>query len=215
MFFCRRGTRRLAGALPLLPEMAAGWLLALGLAAQAVAQQQQPTLVSTPLGPVRGLSTADVIDGHAGVRGDGVETFFGVPYAEPPVGPLRFMPAVAKTPWKDTIDARAYGHQCLQKSPLLGAEDCLLLNIWRPSGTAAQGSLPVMVWIHGGSFDSGTGGSLETPANPFDGSKLAAQVLTPHRFLIHPSPRPRLILTSSSPHPHAHRILSGCDRSRD
>ena len=57
-----------------------------------------------------------------------------------------------------------------------GDEDCLLLNVWRKAGTTSSSSpLPVMFWIHGGSFNGGTGGSSEGLANPFDGRHLVAR----------------------------------------
>ena len=84
-----------------------------------------------------------------------VEAFKGIPYAEPPVGQLRFAPAAAKSPFAASYRAQLYGKPCLQPADgLYGAaadEDCLFLNIWRPqrTGTAAP-LLPVLFWIHGG-----------------------------------------------------------------
>ncbi|ELU40643.1 lipase I [Rhizoctonia solani AG-1 IA] len=69
----------------------------------------------------------------------------GVPYAQPPVGGLRFRKPVAFTP-NGTIVAQTYGPRCLQSAIVNDAsEDCLTLNIWRPHGIT--GPLPVMVWI--------------------------------------------------------------------
>ena len=98
--------------------------------------------------------------------------------AEAPVGLLRFAPAQPKLPWAvdQRLNAHEYGHQCLQGSPLSGDEDCLLLNVWRAAGTTSSSSpVPVMLWIHGGSFNGGTGGSSEGLANPFDGRHLVAR----------------------------------------
>ncbi|HZQ84314.1 MAG TPA: carboxylesterase/lipase family protein, partial [Acidimicrobiales bacterium] len=96
--------------------------------------------------------------------------------AAPPVGDLRFRPPQPAAPWPGTLDATAFGPASLQNaSPLeqmLGAaqletsEDCLTLNIWTPAADGAQ--RPVMVWIHGGAFVTGTG------ATPwYDGTSFA------------------------------------------
>jgi para-nitrobenzyl esterase len=106
-----------------------------------------------------------------GVVQAGVASFKGIPYAAAPVGPLRWRPP-QPAPESSTIrTADAYGPACLQPSmPGLGSyrmsEDCLTLNVFRPS--EIEDPLPVMLWIHGGSYVAGTAGD---PL--FDGSKLA------------------------------------------
>ena len=106
-----------------------------------------------------------------GVVQAGVASFKGIPYAEAPVGPLRWR-APQPPPESSTIrTADEYGPACPQPSTQGSEsyrmnEDCLTLNVFRPFDT--EGPLPVMVWIHGGSFVSGTAGD---PL--FDGSKLA------------------------------------------
>ncbi|CAE6423129.1 unnamed protein product, partial [Rhizoctonia solani] len=73
-----------------------------------------------------------------------------IPYAQPPIGNLRFRKPVAFTP-NGTINAQNYGPRCLQSTIVVDAsEDCLTLNIWRPHEMTEP--LPVMVWIYGGSF---------------------------------------------------------------
>ena len=97
-----------------------------------------------------------------GVIIEGVVSYKGVPYAAPPVGPLRWRAPRAATSWRGVRAASAYGNACLQparnpQSPPLGAqisEDCLYLNVWRPARASAN--LPVMVWIHGGSLVTGS-----------------------------------------------------------
>ena len=136
-----------------------------------------PVVVSTPLGDVEGLRASD-----------GTEAFKGMPFAEPPLGALRFAPAEPKAAWTGTLDAHEYGHQCLQGG-LFGSgstwgegnEDCLLVNVWRPRGTTPQSNLPVMFFIHGGAFVLGSGGSIEEGTNEhtgmYDGAKLASNGL--------------------------------------
>jgi para-nitrobenzyl esterase len=103
-----------------------------------------------------------------GVVQAGVAAFKGIPYAAAPVGPLRWRPP-QPPPESSTIRmAYDYGPACLQPSMRepRASEDCLTLNVFKPY--ESEDGLPVMVWIHGGSFVSGTAGD---PL--FDGTKLA------------------------------------------
>lgn len=105
---------------------------------------------------------------------EGVSSFKGVPFAAPPVGPLRWRAPRAAEPWSQPRDARQVGAICIQPpsggdpgvGPLPMSEDCLTLNVWTPAGQA--GPLPVMVWIHGGGFNNGSG-----TAALYDGTNLA------------------------------------------
>ncbi|XP_049850078.1 esterase FE4-like [Schistocerca gregaria] len=86
--------------------------------------------------------------------------FQGIPYAEPPVGDLRFQPPVTKAAWSGVRDALAVGSQCPQisGSGTAGSEDCLFLNVFGPQTALQQGTQKaVMVFIHGGCFTSGYG----------------------------------------------------------
>ncbi len=92
-----------------------------------------------------------------------VESFLGVPYASPPVGPLRWKPPQAVQPWTGVRKAIEFGPRPMQ-GRVFGdmifrdagpSEDCLYLNIWIPDTQAAHGRLPVMVWIYGGGFVAG------------------------------------------------------------
>src|SRR5690606_17662437 len=96
-------------------------------------------VVTTASGPLRGVASG------------GLEQFLGVPYAAPPLGPLRFAPPAAPEPWTEVRDASQVGSICLQPTGA-GAEDCLTLNVYRPAQRDPSAALPVMVWIHGGSF---------------------------------------------------------------
>jgi len=106
-------------------------------------------VVPAPAGDVVGL-----VEG----RNEPVEVFRGIPYAQPPVGDLRWRAPEPVEPWEGTLQAVAFGPQCVQGNGGGNAsEDCLFLNIWRPTGPIAE-PLPVMVWIHGGSYTNGDGG---------------------------------------------------------
>jgi para-nitrobenzyl esterase len=108
------------------------------------------TLVQTAAGAVRGASADDHL------------LFAGIPYAAPPVGPLRWRAPQPPIPWQGVRDASKFGARCVQDTtsdPDFGrsiSEDCLTLNVWAPSSRAAE-RLPVMVWIHGGAFVNGSG----------------------------------------------------------
>jgi para-nitrobenzyl esterase len=96
-------------------------------------------------------------------KADGtVRAFLGIPYARPPVGPLRWKPPVPAAKWKGVRQATEFGSHCMQptvykdmifRDPGI-SEDCLTLNVWT-SATDAKAKLPVMVWIFGGGFAAG------------------------------------------------------------
>lgn len=117
--------------------------------------------VETPSGPV------------IGARDGGVRSFLGIPFAEPPVGPLRFAPPVAKGAWTEPFDASTFGPACPQGAglgpvPTDQDEDCLTVNVWTPD--PAPDNAPVMLFIHGGGFTIGSG------AQPvYDGANLASR----------------------------------------
>ena len=104
---------------------------------------------------------------------DGIESFKGIPFAAPPVGPLRWRPPAAPAGWSGNRDAGATGAICIQApsngdpgvGPGPASEDCLTLNVWTPAGRA--GARPVMVWIHGGGYNNGSG-----TAALYDGAAL-------------------------------------------
>ncbi|XP_006882641.1 PREDICTED: carboxylesterase 5A [Elephantulus edwardii] len=111
-----------------------------------------------------------------------VDVFLGIPFASPPLGPLRFAPPTPALPWKNLRNATSYPNLCLQSPEWLKtdesllkvhypkltvSEDCLYLNIYAPADAFLGSSLPVMVWFPGGAFETGS-------ASIFDGSALAA-----------------------------------------
>lgn len=138
-----------------------------------------PRIRATACGAVEGLDDPAVA---------GVWAWKGIPFAKPPVGPLRWHAPVAPEPWSGIRPAHEFGAGCLQNGRIygpglnnryddsiaatlntpVGSEDCLSLNIWRPA-TSATG-LPVLFFIHGGSNVSGYG------ADPiYDGARLARE----------------------------------------
>lgn len=126
-----------------------------------------------------------------------IRAFMGIPYAQPPVGKLRWQPPKIPTKWRNTRDATQPGPACWQAGnndawvwshgSFNKSEDCLTLNIWSASDS---NNLPVMVWFHGGSHTSGM-----SHEKIFDGTALAEKdvvVVTanyrlgPLGFLAHP-----------------------------
>ncbi|MBL8519881.1 MAG: carboxylesterase family protein, partial [Betaproteobacteria bacterium] len=101
-----------------------------------------------------------------GVQENGLDVFKGVPFAAPPVGPLRWRPPATVAAWQGARAADRFSPICMQRGaypehapPEPMSEDCLYLNLWVPAG-AADRKLPVMVWIHGGGL---VNGSASTP----------------------------------------------------
>ncbi|CAG2105292.1 unnamed protein product, partial [Medioppia subpectinata] len=107
--------------------------------------------VNTSIGVVRGR-TLHVLDTN-------VDQFLGIPYAEPPVGKLRFAkPEPISKPFPNIIDATTFKNSCLHPPDHTGpdlpiSEDCLVLNIWTTNTTALK---PVMFWIYGGGLEFGS-----------------------------------------------------------
>jgi len=125
-------------------------------------EQELPLEVETQQGPVRGFIQEDV-----------ARTFLGIPYAKPPVGPLRFALPEPAEPWADTREATAWSPACMQNESTAQtqSEDCLYLNVFTPKSmrrSEREQGLPVMVWIHGGRYLTG-----ET--SMFPGHNLAAR----------------------------------------
>lgn len=87
-----------------------------------------------------------------------IYSFRGIPFAEPPIGELRFRPPVSITTLGGTFDARSYGNVCPQNAAfgtLTSGEDCLSLNVYVPEVDDGNKTLPVMIWLHGGTFTTG------------------------------------------------------------
>jgi len=97
---------------------------------------------------------------HGAVSGS-VARFLDIPFAAPPVGELRWRPPQPPKAWTGVRDATQLGPTCFQMRRVTPdvrqSEDCLQLNVWTPANFKPGGKLPVMVWIHGGSFTGGSG----------------------------------------------------------
>ncbi|CAN7535313.1 carboxylesterase/lipase family protein [Rhizobacter sp. LjRoot28] len=127
--------------------------------ATATVPAADPLVRTTAFGKVEGLANT----------ASATYAWLGIPYAQPPVGALRWMPPKEPSAWTMPLATKAFGRSCAQPGSfyappkaddgfsrdiantfgqVMGAEDCLSLNIWRPASDAAQ--LPVIVWFHGG-----------------------------------------------------------------
>ncbi|KAE8363425.1 Alpha/Beta hydrolase protein [Aspergillus caelatus] len=134
--------------------------------------------------PTVTLKNGTVIGRRNGL--EGIQRFLGIPYAQPPVGPLRLQQAVPLNLSFGTLNASSMGPACYGKSnsKYKQSEDCLTLNIWRPDEvgkTASSPLVPVFVWLYGGGL---TGGYVGDPR--FDGSNivtLSAQIKKPVIFV--------------------------------
>ena len=106
-------------------------------------------VINTTIGPIQGFAQS------------GINNFLGVPYAQPPVGALRWTAPVAPKASGTTLQTVAYSNFCPQGLSELsaggGAEDCLYLNVQGPSAATSSSNLPVMFWIHGGGLTTGSG----------------------------------------------------------
>ena len=166
-------------------------MLALTLSSWAFAQNR----VKTANGALEG-----VFDKNSGVR-----SFKGIPFAEPPVGDLRWKPPQPVKNWQGERKADKFGPRCMQR-PIFGdmnfrsngmSEDCLYLNVWTPAKSGGE-KLPVLVYFFGGGFVAGDGSE-----GRYDGESMAKKgivaVTVNYRlsvfgFFAHPE------LTKESPH---------------
>lgn len=169
--------------------------LALSAAGLPFAAQAQPVIVAQ--GKLAGETLTD-----------GTRVFRGIPYAEAPIGELRWKPPTAADGWKGTRDATKFGPACMQVEAAPGtdsvyaepipamSEDCLSLNVWTPKGAKKA---PVMVWIHGGGLYGGAASSAFYDARNIAAKGEVVVVSINYRlglfgFLSHPG------LSAESPH---------------
>ena len=142
-----------------------GWLVCFPVPTDA-------QVVELEQGFVRGLSESRV------------HVYKGIPYAAPPIGHLRWQPPQPSTAWEDTLSAETFSAGCVQD--VVGSrppwteefmhqgevsEDCLYLNVWTQAAYSEQPK-PVLVYIHGGAFQEGSGSVAV-----YDGSSLAQKGL--------------------------------------
>ncbi|XP_075214044.1 esterase E4-like isoform X2 [Lycorma delicatula] len=135
--------------------------------------------ITTPQGDIESI-TKKTVSGHE------IQAFLGIPFAKPPIGELRFKSPIPFGKWKGVLKASKDGNACLQKpifstlsdsldktssdldekftssqtssSSLIGSEDCLYLNVFTPD-TSVSKKYPVMFYLHGGGFYSGSSDS--------------------------------------------------------
>ena len=132
-----------------------------------------------------GAATAEIETGKvAGYVRQGIFCFKGIPYGDTTAAPNRFRPPAKPKPWTGVRSSRQYGYVApqdkgtgrlndeeaflFQWNDSVEGEDCLRVNVWTP-GIHDAGRRPVMVWLHGGGFEAGSGNDI--PA--FDGENLA------------------------------------------
>jgi len=152
----RRGTAALTGVVAALVLSACGSSAATTSTTATTAVVPSPSAavvggdpltLRTPQGVVHGTATA------------GTRAFLGVPFAAPPVGPLRWRPPQPAAPWTSTLQATRTSAPCPQIVPIVGtfegSEDCLYANVYTPAAVPAR-PRPVMVWIYGGGFQVGS-----------------------------------------------------------
>jgi para-nitrobenzyl esterase len=150
--------------------------------------------------------TVRIASGEISGTGTDVRVYRGIPYAAPPVGPLRWRPPQLPAPWRGVRDGSVFGSDPMQVRhpyPIRRslapdvAEDCLTLNVWTPAEVPAQGA-PVVVWFDGGAYVAMSGARALN-----DGTRYAQRgvvfVSVNFRvgvfgFLAHPA------LTAESPH---------------
>lgn len=152
-------------------------------------------MVKTKQGMIEGIQSND----------GKTRIFKGVPYAQPPVGQLRFRRPQEREPWQGVLPCKVFSPKCpqadLTKEGFYAKEfyendlttmneDCLYLNIWTPADATPESRLPVLFWIHGGAFMHGCGSEKEFDGEGF-GKKGVILVSVNYRvnvfgFFAHP-----------------------------
>ncbi|KAF5319917.1 hypothetical protein D9611_011051 [Ephemerocybe angulata] len=168
----------------------------IALALQAAVTSAAPSLEA------RAAPTITVSGGtFVGATSGTVQQFYGIPFAEPPVGNLRFRLPKGITSYNGTIDATNYGPSCPQQAVSLpivqglaaeaidylvnsifgqvfpDSEDCLTLNVVKPASATASSKLPVLVWIFGGGFELGSPSMYDGSAHVTKSQKMGQPVI--------------------------------------
>ncbi len=158
---------------------------------------EEPGKVATDIltDPVR-IDTGYISGAIIGEKGKEVRIYRGIPYAAPPVGDLRWKPPQPAAPWQGIRECIEFGKSSPQLptmnidlSDMPQSEDCLYLNVLTPAKEASD-NLPVMVWLHGGSYniESGSNPIVNSPKLPQKGVVLVTinMRLGPFGLLAHP-----------------------------
>jgi para-nitrobenzyl esterase len=137
---------KIFGTLACVLCLVQAWIPAASAQAPASSAGSNPD-VSVSSGKLRGSLNAD-----------GVAVFRNIPFAEPPVGDLRWKEPVPAKAWTGVRDATTFGPMCNQNDnpQLPHSEDCLQVNVWTPKWPMTS-RVPVMVWFHGGGNTAGSG----------------------------------------------------------
>jgi len=169
-------------------------LVAISLATTSAQALADPLQVAAPAGTVQGVVV------------DGVRSFRGIPFAQPPVGPLRWREPQPLAKWSGVRMATTWSARCEQSAAFADmrfrsestSEDCLYLNIWTPENAKPGMKLPVFFYVYGGGFVAGA-----ADESRYDGASMAKQgiivIAANYRlgnfgFFSHPE------LTAESPH---------------
>jgi para-nitrobenzyl esterase len=140
-------------------------LIAIALTSATVSASDLPPTATVATGTLSGIRNAKL----------GLNEFKGIPYAAPPVGPLRWKPPQPAAAWTGVRQADRFGPRCMQRAIYSDmvfrsngmSEDCLYLNVWTPAHGANE-KLPVLVYFYGGGFTGGDGSESR-----YDGASLA------------------------------------------
>jgi para-nitrobenzyl esterase len=177
----RAGAQLCAGAIALCAVPAAATAAGVSTAASHDGARGTP-MVTIADGAVRGKATGSAHE------------FLGIPYAAPPVGPLRWRPPQPPAPWSGERDATTFAPRCAQQAtpfgPASSSEDCLYLNVFAPPGRKRGGKgHPVIVWIHGGGLWFGSSDEHDPAKLAADGTVVVTvnYRLGPLGFLAHPA----------------------------
>lgn len=126
---------------------------------------------STPAANIAQIDSGTI----EGVIETGRVSFKGIPYAQAPVGNLRWKPPQPAKSWQGTRPAKQFGNDCMQtvtNANTVGtSEDCLYINVFKPTTAKPGDKLPVRVWIHGGGFAFGASSDpiYDNPGDPKEG----------------------------------------------
>ena len=150
--------------------------------APAAAPPKAPDVAVTAMGSIKAIDRT----------GLNMRSYFGIPYAAPPLGNDRWTPPKPPTPWTTMLAKTASTAPCLQTSAspfrLSGdSEDCLYLDVHAPTG---DGPFPVMVWIHGGAFNTGGAVTYQDPSALVSKGVIVVPIayrMGPMGFLGHPT----------------------------